>query len=236
MLEQFTENAKKAVFFAQEEAGALGENEVSTEHLLLAILREPNNTADHLLQAMGVDPDALDNTLRGMVKPKRNTPTEMTLSPQGKRVIDLALEEAKRLGADHIGTEHLLLGLIDEGEGLASKVLLAAGATLESAREAIASVKGASVWPPPIASHTSASPGVVPRSVTQMTREALRTARIALAIAAGFFVITIALTADQIISQQKPYFGAMWLLIRRPVGNRRFSVRPHCPTRSRSID
>jgi len=138
MWQRFTERARKVVFFAQEEAGKLGENYVSTEHLLLGLLREPDSVAGKIIVRLGLDPQAIiEDVHRNAAHGEGRLGQDMQLTPRAKRAIDLAYDEARQLNNNYIGTEHLLLGLIREGEGLASRVLANAGADLDAARQAI---------------------------------------------------------------------------------------------------
>ncbi|MFI5387476.1 MAG: Clp protease N-terminal domain-containing protein [Fimbriimonadales bacterium] len=135
MWQRFTERARKVVFHAQEEAQRFGEGYVSTEHLLLGLVRESEDTAAGVLKGMGISLNRIrkevENQLpRGDARPSQ----DMTLTPRAKRVIDLSYEEARNFGDNYIGTEHLLLGLIREGDGLAGRVLAKLGADLDHAR------------------------------------------------------------------------------------------------------
>ena len=138
MWQRFTERARKVVFHAQEEAQNFGEGYVSTEHLLLGLVREPDSLGSRVLEMMGaplarVRADVEKQLPRGDARPSQ----DMTLTPRAKRVIDLAYDEARNLNNNYIGTEHLLLGLIREGDGLAGRVLAKVGAELEKARRLI---------------------------------------------------------------------------------------------------
>lgn len=133
--QRFTERARRAIFYAQEEAGLQGENYVSTEHLLLGLIREPNSVAARVLERLGVSLEQLRFELeRHLHRGERKGVQETQLTPRAKRVIDLAYDEARLLGDSYIGTEHLLLGLIREGEGLAGRVLSQMGVDLERTR------------------------------------------------------------------------------------------------------
>ncbi len=138
MWQRFTERARRVVFFAQEEAGRLGENYVSTEHLLMGLIREEDTVSSRILGHIGISLEHIRReierhaTLGGG---RRGQDTQLT--PSATRVIDLAYDEARQLSNNHIGTEHLLLGLIREGEGLAGRVLAEAGVTLERVREEV---------------------------------------------------------------------------------------------------
>src|SRR5689334_6076263 len=136
MWQRFTERARRVVFFAQEEAGRLGENYVSTEHLLLGLVRENDSVAARILDRMGVSLGRIRSEIeRQVTRGDGRLGQDMELSPRAKRVIDLAYDEARMLNNNYIGTEHLLLGLIREGEGLAGRVLAKIGVDLERTRQ-----------------------------------------------------------------------------------------------------
>lgn len=130
------------MFYAQEEAQKFGEGYVSTEHLLLGLVREQDSVAARVLDKLGVSLQRVRGEVerqlpRGDAKPAQ----EMTLTPRAKRVIDLAYDEARTLNNNYIGTEHLLLGLIREGDGLAGRVLAKLGVDLERARREVMSLQ-----------------------------------------------------------------------------------------------
>ncbi|RYG31040.1 ATP-dependent Clp protease ATP-binding subunit ClpC, partial [bacterium] len=138
MWQRFTERARKVVFYAQEEAQKFGEGYVSTEHLLLGLVREADSVAARVLEKLGVSLGRIRAEVekqlpRGDARPSQ----DMTLTPRAKRVIDLAYDEARNLNNNYIGTEHLLLGLIREGDGLAGRVLAKLGVELEKARREV---------------------------------------------------------------------------------------------------
>src|SRR4051794_9378685 len=135
MWQRFTERARRVVFFAQEEAGRLGENYVSTEHLLLGLVRENDSVAARILDRMGVSLGRIRSEIeRQVTRGDGRLGQDMQLTPRAKRVIDLAYDEARQLNNNYIGTEHLLLGLIREGEGLAGRVLAKLNVDLERTR------------------------------------------------------------------------------------------------------
>lgn len=136
MWQRFTERARKVVFYAQEEAQKFGEGYVSTEHLLLGLIRESDSVAARILEHKGISLNRIRAEVerqlpRGDARPSQ----DMTLTPRAKRVIDLAYDEARNANNNYIGTEHLLLGLIREAEGLAGRVLSKLGAELQPMRE-----------------------------------------------------------------------------------------------------
>ncbi len=138
MWQRFTERARRVVFFAQEEAGRLGENYVSTEHLLLGLVRENDSVAARILDRMGVSLGRIRSEIeRNVQRGEGRLGQDMQLTPRAKRVIDLAYDEARQLSNNYIGTEHLLLGLIREGEGLAGRVLAKLSVDLEKTRKEV---------------------------------------------------------------------------------------------------
>ena len=138
MWQRFTERARRVVFFAQEEAGRLGENYVSTEHLLLGLVRENDSVAARILDRMGVSLGRIRSEIeRQVTRGDGRLGQDMQLTPRAKRVIDLAYDEARNLNNNYIGTEHLLLGLIREGEGMAARVLQRLGVDIERTRREV---------------------------------------------------------------------------------------------------
>ena len=125
---RFTNGARKALTLAQDESQRLDHNWLGTEHLLLGLLREEAGTAAEALRNLGVDLEKVRVAVEFIIGRGRQPATgEVGLTPRAKRVIELAIDEARRLGHDYIGTEHLLLGLVREGEGVAAGVLRSLG-------------------------------------------------------------------------------------------------------------
>ncbi|MHB0911964.1 MAG: ATP-dependent Clp protease ATP-binding subunit [Armatimonadota bacterium] len=142
MWQRFTERARRVIFFAQEEAGRLGENFVTTEHLLLGLVRENDSVAARILERMGVSLNRIRSEVEKQVtRGDGRLGQDMQLTPRAKRVIDLAYDEARQLNNNYIGTEHLLLGLIREGEGLAARVLTKLGVDIERTRREVMSLQ-----------------------------------------------------------------------------------------------
>jgi ATP-dependent Clp protease ATP-binding subunit ClpC len=125
MWERFTERAKHVVSTAREEANRLGSEYVRTEHLLLGLCREPEGIAARALSNLGVDVDALAMEIEQQVQVGSAVVSsdDIAFTPRAKKVLELAVEEARRFNHSYIGTEHILLGLLKEGEGIAAKVL-----------------------------------------------------------------------------------------------------------------
>jgi len=136
MWQRFTERARKAVFYAQEEAGKWGENFVGPEHLLLGMVRGPENAGAVILERLGVSLGAVREGVGERLQPgEGKLGQDMQLTPAAKKVVDFAYEEAKALKHNYIGGEHLLLGLLRQEDGIAPEVLATLGVTLEAARE-----------------------------------------------------------------------------------------------------
>src|SRR6266849_3156955 len=138
MHDKFTERVRKVMYLAREEAARLQHDYIGTEHLLLGVIREGEGIAATVLNNLGLDLDRIRQEVENMVSASGGTMTigEIPFTPRAKRVLELAVEEARSLGHNYVGTEHLLLGLIREGEGVAAKVLLELGLDLtQLARE-----------------------------------------------------------------------------------------------------
>jgi len=143
MWQRFTERARRVVFFAQDEANKLGENYVSEGHLLLGLVREPDCLAARILEGMGASLGRIRAEVERIVtRGDARVGQEMQLTDRAKRVIDLAYDEARQLNNNYIGTEHLLLGLIREGEGIAGQVLSKLGVELGKARTVLSDLRG----------------------------------------------------------------------------------------------
>jgi RNA polymerase sigma factor (sigma-70 family) len=135
-LTKWTEQARRAVAFAQEAAASFGEDYVGTEHLLLGLVQEGDNTGARVLHALGVSAERVRTELERQMTRSAGGQGRV-LTPRARRAIDLAHEEAQAMGCDYIGTEHLLLGLVQEGDGLAARVLTELGIDLERTRREI---------------------------------------------------------------------------------------------------
>jgi ATP-dependent Clp protease ATP-binding subunit ClpC len=137
MHDKFTERVRKVIYLAREEAARLQHDYIGTEHLLLGVIREGEGIAATVLNNLGVDLDHIRQAVENMVSSSGGTMTigEIPFTPRAKRVLELAVEEARSLGHNYVGTEHLLLGLIREGEGVAAKVLLELGVDRKRVRE-----------------------------------------------------------------------------------------------------
>src|SRR5262245_2340264 len=142
--ERFTERAKKVLTLAQEEAERSHHSYIGTEHLLLGLLREGEGLAAKVLNNLGVEIGKVRQTIESVLgRNERTIIKQIIPTSRVKRVIEISFEEARRMGHNYVGTEHMLLGLLIEGEGVAAHVLNRLGATLDRVRFEIASVLGA---------------------------------------------------------------------------------------------
>ncbi|MGH2544498.1 MAG: Clp protease N-terminal domain-containing protein, partial [Ardenticatenaceae bacterium] len=133
--DRFTKKARRVLALANEEAQALNHGYIGTEHLLLGLVREGDGVAARVLKDLGVDLPKVRTAVEDIVgRGKRATLGRIGLTPRTKRVIELAVDEARRLSHHYIGTEHLLLGLAREGNGIAADVLASLGVSLDSVR------------------------------------------------------------------------------------------------------
>ncbi len=133
--DKFTERARKVLTLAQEEAQRFNHNYIGTEHLLLGLVREGDGVAAKVLGNMGVELNKVRSAVEFIIgRGDRMVMGEIGLTPRAKKVIELAVDEARRLNHHYIGTEHLLLGLVREGEGIAAGVLESLGVSLDKVR------------------------------------------------------------------------------------------------------
>ena len=137
MHDKFTERVRKVIYLAREEASRLQHDAIGTEHLLLGLLREGEGIAATVLKNLGLDLDAIRHAVENLVAHTGGTLTigEIPFTSNAKRVLELAVDEARQMGHNYVGTEHLLLGLIREGEGVAAKVLIDMGVDRKKVRE-----------------------------------------------------------------------------------------------------
>ncbi len=139
--EKFTMRARSALALAQEEAQRFNHNYIGTEHLLLGILAEQENVAARVLNNMGVDLSKVRSAVEFIVgQGEHIVADEPGLTARAKKVVQLAVDEARRMNHHFIGTEHLLLGLVREGEGIAAGVLESLGVRLEEVRKQVEQV------------------------------------------------------------------------------------------------
>lgn len=162
MFERFTDRARRVVVLAQEESQRLSHNYIGSEHLLLGLLAEREGVAARALESLNVTLTAAREQVEEIIGPGQQTPRgHIPFTPRAKKILELALREALTMGSEVINTEHLLLGLIDEGDGVGAQILQRLGATAQAVREAVARLISAD---PEAAEVTG--PGSEPRAVS----------------------------------------------------------------------
>ena len=138
MFERFTDRARRVVVLAQEEARTLNHNYIGTEHILLGLIHEGEGVAAKALESLGISLEAVRRQVEEIIGRGQQAPSgHIPFTPRAKRVLELSLREALLLGHNYIGTEHILLGLIREGEGVAAQVLVKLGADLSRVRQQV---------------------------------------------------------------------------------------------------
>lgn len=157
MFDRFTQRAQKVVYLAREEAKALGHPAVGTEHLLLGLIKEDEGIGAKALINLGVEINSIRKAVKGLVAPGRENGEEIGITPRVKKVFELANDEAQKWGVNYVGTEHLLLGLAREGEGVAAQVLLDLGISTDAIRKQVLALLGGT--PPAINNHLPGKKG-----------------------------------------------------------------------------
>ncbi|MEE1570748.1 MAG: Clp protease N-terminal domain-containing protein, partial [Acidimicrobiales bacterium] len=138
MFERFTDRARRVVVLAQEEARLLNHNYIGTEHILLGLIHEGEGVAAKALESLGISLEAVRSQVEDLIGQGGSSPSgHIPFTPRAKKVLELSLREALQLGHNYIGTEHILLGLIREGEGVAAQVLVKLGADLSRVRQQV---------------------------------------------------------------------------------------------------
>jgi ClpA/ClpB-like protein len=138
MFERFTDRARRVVVLAQEEAAGLNHNYIGTEHILLGLIREREGVAAKALESLGISLEAVRAQVEEIIGQGQSAPTgHIPFTPRAKKVLELSLREALQLGHNYIGTEHILLGLIREGQGVAAQVLVKLGADQPRVRQQV---------------------------------------------------------------------------------------------------
>lgn len=175
MFNRFTERARKVIILAKEEARRFNHDYIGTEHILLGLVREGEGVAASVLQKMGVSLEKIRLEIEKLVQPGPTTQIigDVPFTPRAKKALELAAEEARALGHNYIGTEHLLLGLIREGEGMASQVLLNVGLDLNTVRNEVMELLGStlpSFGAAPVKTKTPAL-DAFGRNLTELARE-----------------------------------------------------------------
>ncbi len=138
MFERFTDRARRVLVLAQEEARLLNHSFIGTEHILLGLIHEGEGVAAKALESLGISLEAVREKVEETIGPAGSAPTgSPPFTPRAKKVLELSLREALQLGHNYIGTEHMLLGLVREGEGVAAQVLVSLGADLTRVRQQV---------------------------------------------------------------------------------------------------
>ncbi len=138
MFERFTDRARRVVVLAQEEARMLNHNYIGTEHILLGLIHEGEGVAAKALETLGISLEGVRSQVEEIIGQGQQAPSgHIPFTPRAKKVLELSLREALQLGHNYIGTEHILLGLIREGEGVAAQVLVKLGADLNRVRQQV---------------------------------------------------------------------------------------------------
>src|SRR3954447_307195 len=178
MFERFTDRARRVVVLAQEEARMLSHNYIGTEHILLGLIHEGEGVAAKALESLGISLEAVRAQVEEIIGQGQQAPSgHIPFTPRAKKVLELSLREALQLGHNYIGTEHILLGLIREGEGVAAQVLVKLGADLNRVRQQVIQLLSGyqSKEPAGTASESTPSTSLVldqfGRNLTQAARE-----------------------------------------------------------------
>src|SRR5947207_11867589 len=138
MFERFTDRARRVVVLAQEEARMLNHTHIGTEHLLLGLIHEGEGVAAKALKSLGISLPAVRREVKEIIgRGDQPPPGHIPFTPQAKKVLELSLRESNQLGHSYIGTEHILLGLLREGEGVAAQVLVKMGTDLDRVRQKV---------------------------------------------------------------------------------------------------
>ena len=178
MFERFTDRARRVVVLAQEEARMLNHNYIGTEHILLGLIHEGEGVAAKALESLGISLDAVRQQVEEIIGQGQQAPSgHIPFTPRAKKVLELSLREALQLGHNYIGTEHILLGLIREGEGVAAQVLVKLGADLNKVRQQVIQLLNGYQSKEPAGTAAEATPSTslvldqFGRNLTQAARE-----------------------------------------------------------------
>ena len=146
MNDLFTQRVRKVLFLARDEAGRLQHEYIGTEHLLLGIIREGEGVAANVLRRLGIEFDRIQKEIEATVAPMNGPVSigEIPFTPRAKKVLELSIDEARLHNHNYVGTEHLLLGLLREQDGVAAQVLMNLNLRLEDVREEVLNLLGAS--------------------------------------------------------------------------------------------
>jgi ATP-dependent Clp protease ATP-binding subunit ClpC len=186
MFERFTDRARRVVVLAQEEARMLNHNYIGTEHILLGLIHEGEGVAATALESMDISLEAVRSQVEAIIGQGVAVPTgHIPFTPRAKKVLELSLREAMQLGHNYIGTEHILLGLVREGEGVAAQVLEKLGADLNRIRQVVVALLSSGVESERIESETLRSAATPKDQVRLAAQRASRARRLAEQLAAS---------------------------------------------------
>jgi ATP-dependent Clp protease ATP-binding subunit ClpC len=178
MFERFTDRARRVVVLAQEEARMLNHNYIGTEHILLGLIHEGEGVAAKAMESLGISLEAVRQQVEEIIGQGQQAPSgHIPFTPRAKKVLELSLREALQLGHNYIGTEHILLGLIREGEGVAAQVLVKLGADLNKVRQQVIQLLNGYQSKEPAGTAAEAAPSTslvldqFGRNLTQAARE-----------------------------------------------------------------
>jgi len=164
MFERFSDRARRVVVLAQEEARMLDHNYIGTEHILLGLIREGEGAAAKALESLGISLDAVRQQVEEIIGRGQQVPSgHIPFTPRAKKVLELSLRESLQLGHSYIGTEHILLGLIREGDGVAAQVLVRLGADLNRLRLQVIQLHGYQGEDEPESMPVAQGPGLLSR-------------------------------------------------------------------------
>ena len=159
MFERFTDRARRVVVLAQEEARMLNHNYIGTEHILLGLIHEGEGVAAKALESLNISLEGVRAQVEEIIGPGQQAPSgHIPFTPRAKKVLELSLREALQLGHNYIGTEHILLGLIREGEGIAAQVLVKLGADLNRVRQQVIQLLSGYQGKEPVAANGPSDP------------------------------------------------------------------------------
>jgi ATP-dependent Clp protease ATP-binding subunit ClpC len=179
LFERFTDTARRVVVYAQEEARLLDHSYIGTEHILLGLLHDDTETAVQVLTAIGADLQAVRGQVEEIIGRGQDLPTgDIPFTPRAKKVLELSLREALQLGHNYIGSEHILLGLLREREGVGAQVLERLGAGFDELRQSILTLLRARQRPRRSRSVFPAAGGGLEEIETRLTAIEERLARI----------------------------------------------------------
>lgn len=173
MFGRFTERAQKVLALSQEEAVRLGHGNIGTEHILLGLVREGEGIAAKALYGLGLGPEKIQKEVENLIGRGKDNSQTIHYTPRAKKVIELSMDEARKLGHSYVGTEHILLGLIREGEGVAARVLNNLGVSLNKARQQVLQLLGSNE----ASSHGGASASANTPTLDSLARDLTAIAR-----------------------------------------------------------